>query len=219
MSHINRTAYFGNWILVLLSVSFLGISAQDGLAQGVRLDFGGRIIELADGNVTDNLAKEVIDYSQNLYDRSAYSKVDRYLSALISRYDGVELGNAHFLRGKANFMKDDLRDSYQDFLTLFDGYRSSPPVRNGDLKVTISNALDRIVELANLSDDKCCQNIDLGKLDIMMRFYELYKYVSGESSLDKMEQVLATKYTRKATVNKYIAGFKKPGKHGFVLRV
>ena len=79
MSHI--------WILTFLSVFFLGSSVQDGLAQGVRLNFGGRIIELADGNVTDSLAKEVIDYSQNLYDRAAYSEVDRYLSALISRYD------------------------------------------------------------------------------------------------------------------------------------
>ena len=105
MSHINKIAYFGNWILVLFSVPFLGLSVQDGLAQGVRLNFGGRTIELVDGNVTDSLAKEVIDYSQNLYDRSAYSKADQYLSALISRYDGVELGNAHFLRGKANFMK------------------------------------------------------------------------------------------------------------------
>ena len=188
------------WILIFLSVSFLGISVQDSLAQGVRLDFGGRIIELADGNVTDSLAKEVISYSRNLYERAAYSKTERYLSALISRYDGAELGNAHFLRGKARFMDNDLREAYQDFLTLFDGYRSSPPVRNGDLKVTISTALDRIFKLANLSDDKCCQDIDVSRLDIMVMFYELYKYVSGESSLEKMEQVLATKYTRKRKI-------------------
>ena len=188
------------WILAFLCVSFLGSSVQDGLAQGVRLDFGGRIIELADGNVTDSLAKEVISYSRNLYERAAYSKTERYLSALISRYDGVELGNAHFLRGKARFMDNSRRGAYNDFLTLFDGYRDSPPVRSGDLKVTISNGLDRIVKLANLSDDKCCQDIDVSRLDIMMMFYELYKYVSGEPSLEKMEQVLATKYTRKRKI-------------------
>ena len=201
MRPINRNSNMSHiWILIFLSVSFLGRSVQDGLAQGVRLDFGGRIIELADGNVTDSLAKEVISYSRNLYERAAYSKTERYLSALISRYDGVELGNAHFLRGKARFMDNGLRRAYADFLTLFDGYRNSPPVRNGDLKVTIATALDHIVKLANLSNDKCCQDIDLSRLDIMMMFYELYKYVSGESSLEKMEQILATKYTRKMTL-------------------
>ena len=190
---MSRSLVFGILLLILV-----GMYAQVCFAQ--LLNLGGRSIKLVDGNVTDSIATDVIDYSRNLYDRGEYGQSKKNLDALIRTYTGDELGNAYFLRGKANFMHGYHTASYRDFLTLFDGFRSSPPVSSGELEMTISNALDRMVELANLSDKKCCQDIDFRRVDIMIKLYELYKYVSGKSELAEMEKVLATSYTKEMTL-------------------
>ena len=194
---MNRVASFSTGVLV----TFLILTCfQDLNAQHRRLDFGGRTIELVSGEVTDSLAEEVIDYSDNLYRRSAYDSVIENLSALVATYNGPRLADAYMLRGKSSFMRGSYSSAYKDWLTLFDAFRSSTPVKSGSLQETISSVLDRLVENGNFSVEKCCEDVDLQVLDTFARFYEFYKYISNTSSVDRIEQILDTKYTRTMTL-------------------
>ena len=162
--------------LAFFTALLLAVSVPDGLAQ--RLNLGGRTIELIDGKVSDSTAKEVIDYSRNLYERGAYDQSVKNLTTIIPRYEGSELGIAYFLRGKASFMLGYsnssvriLEQSYQDFLLAFDRFRSAPFVRGGELEKTISTAVEHSVELVASPESECCDNVDVRKLDIAVKFY------------------------------------------------
>lgn len=196
-------------VLSLIAACFLGTGIGDCKADW--LELGGTRVELVDGNVTDATANDVLVYSRNLYDRGDYHQAEKYLAKLIEKYNGTELADAHFLQGKANFMAgssdsnpERIEWSYDSFLMLFDGFRSSSVVVDGRLQETLFKAIERLIRLARLSVDECCDSIDFRFVDHLVMFYELWKYVSGNESLDKAETVLSTRYKKEFTLTRDI---------------
>jgi hypothetical protein len=163
------------------------------------LDLGGKKVELIDGNVTDDIAKQVISFSDNLYGRGAYRKSRDLLTKLIRYYRGSLLPEAYYLRGKTYFMDKSWTSSYTysfiDFVKVYDGFRNSNVVTSKKLQNTAKKAAESLLAELKSSDNR----LIVSKLDPMIRYTALYKYITG-NSIDSVESYLDRTYQRRAFI-------------------
>lgn len=185
-----------------LFVAALSLTVLPSAPGAELLDLGGQRVELVDGEVSDEVAEHVLEYSENLYGRGAYGDGRNILTKLIRYYRGPWLSEAYFLRGKMHYMAGerfhidspgDSGHAYGDFLQVYDNHRQSTVVTTGELASTVRRATLRLMEALKESGNRSVR-VHLPRL---VHFAALYRYITG-TTISEVDEYLELDYSREA---------------------
>jgi len=208
-------------ISIICSILCLIITSQS-MAESINIG-GDKKIEVINGEISEATAKHTLRYLKNVYNRNG--SVTRTLNDLLKYYHGKLEPDFMFLLAKSMFMdalrenaksinaesvydkkmfykwssisRQSLKNSFYQFLQVFDGYRDHNIVKSGQLTSAISKAIKKI-----LSDPKfgLADRASYAHLDNLLRYGALWKYITGRES-KSINTYINKKYTKDASYN------------------